>query len=83
MLPDPERNRNASLDAEEALDGPSSYKYLVLTLPNEIVSESSFALSPLNLLAHHGSGAFRRRVTLLSQICRQWQSIAFATPQLL
>ncbi|KAK7055834.1 F-box domain-containing protein [Favolaschia claudopus] len=51
---------------QETLD---AYKYPVLELPNEIVSEIFIQFGPLS-------------PTLLTQICARWRRIALTTPQL-
>ncbi|KAK7019988.1 F-box domain-containing protein [Favolaschia claudopus] len=80
MLPDHQRNRNDFFDTEENLEGPSSSKYPVLTLPNEIVSEIFVRYLPPEPVGTPWVGDLSP--TLLGQICRQWRAIAFATPQL-
>ncbi|KAK7008214.1 F-box domain-containing protein [Favolaschia claudopus] len=62
---------------QDRVDG---YKYPVLTLPNEIVSEFFVAFMPpypqCSPLLGRGSPL------ILSHICRKWRNIAFATPAL-
>ncbi|KAJ7166565.1 hypothetical protein C8R43DRAFT_986351 [Mycena crocata] len=58
----------------------NSYKYPVLTLPNEIVSEIFLHFVPAYPLAPPLSGLFSP--TVLTQICHQWRNIAHAIPAL-
>ncbi|KAF7356101.1 F-box domain-containing protein [Mycena venus] len=63
--------------AQERLD---SYKYPVLTLPNEIVSEIF-----VHFLPPYPACPPRRGIlspTVLTQICGKWREIALATPML-
>ncbi|KAJ7651490.1 hypothetical protein DFH06DRAFT_544792 [Mycena polygramma] len=68
--------RNEKARVQERLD---AYKYPVLTLPNEIISEifihflPDYRFPPL-------TGTLSP--TLLTQICRRWHEIALATPAL-
>ncbi|KAJ7665352.1 hypothetical protein DFH06DRAFT_311459 [Mycena polygramma] len=68
--------RNEKALVQERLD---SYRYPVLTLPNEIISEifihflPEYRFPPL-------TGTLSP--TLLAQICRRWREIALATPAL-
>ncbi|KAJ7866337.1 hypothetical protein B0H13DRAFT_2670765 [Mycena leptocephala] len=68
--------REGKILAQERLD---SYKYPVLTLPNEIVSEIF-----MHFLPNHRfpplTGLFSP--TLLTHICRRWREIALSTPAL-
>ncbi|KAJ7894013.1 hypothetical protein B0H13DRAFT_2526169, partial [Mycena leptocephala] len=57
-----------------------SYKYPVLTLPNEIVSEISIHFLPVYPLCPPFIGVFSP--TTLTQICCQWREVALATPEL-
>ncbi|KAJ6602792.1 hypothetical protein DFH09DRAFT_1125523 [Mycena vulgaris] len=57
-----------------------SYKYPVLTLPNEIVSEIFIHFLPVYPLCPPLCGPLSPN--LLTQICRKWRDIALATPQL-
>jgi len=57
-----------------------SYKYPVLTLPNEIVSEIFIHFLPNYPLCPPLSGPLSP--TLLIQICREWREIALTTPAL-
>ncbi|KAJ7930760.1 hypothetical protein B0H13DRAFT_881230 [Mycena leptocephala] len=62
---------------QERLD---SYKYPILTLPTEIVSEIFIHFLPIYTLCPPLTGILSP--TLLTQICRQWREIALATPVL-
>ncbi|KAJ7156506.1 hypothetical protein C8R43DRAFT_1065415 [Mycena crocata] len=57
-----------------------AYKYPVLTLPNEIVSEIFLHFLPPYPDCPSPTGRFSP--TLLTQICRKWRQIALATPAL-
>ncbi|KAJ7356433.1 hypothetical protein DFH08DRAFT_849021 [Mycena albidolilacea] len=57
-----------------------SYKYPVLTLPNEIIAEIFIHFLPIYPLCPPLTGPYSP--TLLTQICREWQEIAVATPGL-
>lgn len=57
-----------------------AYKYPVLTLPNEIVSEIFTHFLPVYPRRPPATG--RRSPTLLSHICRKWREIALYTPSL-
>ncbi|KAJ7841543.1 hypothetical protein B0H13DRAFT_2414683 [Mycena leptocephala] len=80
LHPSPERSVSALREeknlAQERLD---SYKYPVLKLPNEIVSEifmhflPTYRFPPL-------TGLFSP--TLLTHVCRRWREIALSTPTL-
>ncbi|KAJ7866328.1 hypothetical protein B0H13DRAFT_1898144 [Mycena leptocephala] len=63
--------------AQERLD---SYKYPVLTLPNEIVSEIFIHFLPTYHRFPPLTGLFSP--TLLTHICRTWREIALRTPAL-
>ncbi|KAJ7827568.1 hypothetical protein B0H13DRAFT_2439230 [Mycena leptocephala] len=63
--------------AQERLD---SYKYPVLTLPNEIVSEIFIHFLPTYPLFPPLTGLLSP--TLLTRICRRWREIALGTPAL-
>ncbi|KAJ6577818.1 hypothetical protein B0H19DRAFT_1121453 [Mycena capillaripes] len=63
--------------AQERID---SYKYPVLTLPNEIVSEIFVHFMPAHPLFPPLTGIFSP--TLLGQICRKWREIALTTSSL-
>ncbi|KAJ7841549.1 hypothetical protein B0H13DRAFT_2676765 [Mycena leptocephala] len=63
--------------AQERLD---SYKYPVLTLPNEIVSEIFMQFLPPYPLYPPLIGLLSP--TLLTHICRKWREIALGTPSL-
>ncbi|KAJ7430419.1 hypothetical protein B0H11DRAFT_1893106 [Mycena galericulata] len=56
------------------------YKYLVLTLPNEIVSEIFIHFLPVYPLCPPQTGLLSP--TLLTHICRKWREIALSTPAL-
>ncbi|KAJ7156546.1 hypothetical protein C8R43DRAFT_414649 [Mycena crocata] len=56
------------------------YKYPVLTLPNEIVSEIFIHFLPTYPVCPSPTGLFSP--THLTQICRKWRQIAVATPTL-
>ncbi|KAJ7661907.1 hypothetical protein DFH06DRAFT_1325231 [Mycena polygramma] len=62
---------------EERLD---SYKYPVLTLPSEIVSEIFIHFLPT--FPYRPPIAGKHSPTSLTQICRRWRGIALATPEL-
>ncbi|KAJ7901318.1 hypothetical protein B0H13DRAFT_2664027 [Mycena leptocephala] len=62
---------------QERLD---SYKYPILTLPTEIVSEIFTHFLPIYPLCPPLTGVLSP--TLLTQICRQWRDIALETPVL-
>ncbi|KAJ7113006.1 hypothetical protein C8R44DRAFT_984853 [Mycena epipterygia] len=57
-----------------------AYRYPVLTLPNEIVSECFVHLLPAYPLRPPSHGL--RSPTMLGHICRKWRNIAFSTPAL-
>jgi len=63
--------------AQERLD---SYKYPVLTLPNEIISEIFVQFLPAYPLCPPSIGPLSP--TLLTYICRRWREISLATPML-
>jgi len=63
--------------AQERLD---SYKYPVLTLPNEIISEIFVQFLPAYPLCPPSTGL--PSPTLLTQICQRWREIALGTPML-
>ncbi|KAF7356418.1 F-box domain-containing protein [Mycena venus] len=63
--------------AQERID---SYKYPVLTLPNEIVSEIFIHFLPIYPLCPPLTGNLSP--TLLTHICRKWREIALETPAL-
>ncbi|KAJ7875445.1 hypothetical protein B0H13DRAFT_2201207 [Mycena leptocephala] len=63
--------------AQERLD---SYKYPVLTLPNEIISDIFMHFLPPYPLFPPLIGLLSP--TLLTQICRKWREIALGTPAL-
>ncbi|KAF7366412.1 F-box domain-containing protein [Mycena sanguinolenta] len=63
--------------AQERLD---SYKYPVLTLPNEIISEIFVHTLPRYPICPPLAGALSP--TSLIQICRKWRAVALATPTL-
>ncbi|KAJ7935142.1 hypothetical protein B0H13DRAFT_2472959 [Mycena leptocephala] len=69
--------RNEKVLVQERLD---SYKYPVLTLPNEIVSEIFIHFLPVYPLCPPLAGILSP--TSLTQICRKWRDIALATPAL-
>jgi len=69
--------RNEKALAQERLD---SYKYPVLTLPNEIISEIFMQFLPPYPLCPPSTGL--SSPTLLTQICRRWREIALASPML-
>ncbi|KAJ7161182.1 hypothetical protein C8R46DRAFT_1001146 [Mycena filopes] len=93
---DTERNRAAELDAqildlERALSALrvqrllvqerlESYKYPVLTLPNEIVSEIFVHFLPIYPECPPLTGVLSP--TNLTHICRDWREVALATPTL-
>ncbi|KAF8153606.1 hypothetical protein K438DRAFT_1987572 [Mycena galopus ATCC 62051] len=58
-----------------------SYKYPVLTLPNEMVTAIFLHFSPIYYPhCRHRIGGFSTR--LLTQICRRWREVALAMPDL-
>ncbi|KAJ7172898.1 hypothetical protein C8R43DRAFT_1058313 [Mycena crocata] len=69
--------RIEQVQAQKRLD---SYKYPVLTLPNEIISEIFVHFIPVYPLHPPLKGIFSP--TLLTHICRQWRDIAHVTPAL-
>ncbi|KAJ7935126.1 hypothetical protein B0H13DRAFT_2472932 [Mycena leptocephala] len=69
--------RNEKVLVQERLD---AYKYPVLTLPNEIVSEIFIHFLPVYPLCPPLAGILSP--TSLTQICRKWRDIALATPAL-
>ncbi|KAJ6577954.1 hypothetical protein B0H19DRAFT_1229908 [Mycena capillaripes] len=69
--------RTDKLLAQERLD---FYKYPVLTLPNEIVSEIFIQFLPAYPHFPPLTGIFSP--TLLTHICRRWREIALGTPAL-
>jgi hypothetical protein len=69
--------RIAKMSVQERLN---AYKYPVLTLPNEIISEIFFHFLPAYPLFPPLTGLLSP--TLLTQICREWREIALATPTL-
>jgi hypothetical protein len=69
--------REEKILAQERLD---SYKYPVLTLPNEIVSEIFMHFLAAYPLFPPLTGL--RSPTLLTRICRRWREIALSTPAL-
>lgn len=86
---DKERDRIAAIDSQILqLQGErtplkkrlEAYKYPVLTLPNEIVSECFVHLLPAYPLRPPTRGL--RSPTILGHICRKWRNIAFSTPVL-
>ncbi|KAJ7649479.1 hypothetical protein DFH06DRAFT_1193232 [Mycena polygramma] len=58
----------------------ASYKYPVLTLPNELTSEIFIHFLPVYPLCPPLTGLLSP--TLLSQICRRWREVALGTPAL-
>ncbi|KAJ7830951.1 hypothetical protein B0H13DRAFT_2432831 [Mycena leptocephala] len=56
------------------------YKYPVLTLPNEIVSEIFIHFLPVYPLCPPLTGILSPNT--LTRICRQWRAVALATPEL-
>jgi hypothetical protein len=69
--------REEKIIAQERLD---SYKYPVLTLPNEIVSDIFIHFLPAYPLCPPLTGLLSP--TLLTHICRRWREIALGTPAL-
>ncbi|KAJ7633374.1 hypothetical protein DFH06DRAFT_1437942 [Mycena polygramma] len=69
--------RSEKMEVQERLD---SYKYPVLTLPSEMVSEIFVAFLPAYPRCPPLRGT--SSPTLLTQICREWREIALATPAL-
>ncbi|KAJ6554305.1 hypothetical protein B0H19DRAFT_144562 [Mycena capillaripes] len=72
----------SALRAEQALlqERLSSYVYPVLIFPNEIMSEIFINVLPVHPLHPPLSG--NNSPVSLTQICRQWRSVALATPDL-
>ncbi|KAJ6459529.1 hypothetical protein C8R45DRAFT_1030357 [Mycena sanguinolenta] len=64
--------------AQESLD---SYKYPVLTLPNEIITEIFVHVVP-KYPDQCPTSSLRHSPVLLTQICREWRDIALQTPAL-
>jgi hypothetical protein len=62
------------------LERLDSYKYPVLTLPNEIIAEIFVHFLPVYPLCPPLTGL--DSPALLAQICRKWRYIALATPKL-
>ncbi|KAF7367550.1 F-box domain-containing protein [Mycena sanguinolenta] len=69
--------RNEKAQVQERLD---SYKYPVLSLPNEIVAEIFVYFLPTYPLRPPLIGA--DSPTLLTHVCHKWRDIAVATPEL-
>ncbi|KAJ7629756.1 hypothetical protein DFH06DRAFT_1480311 [Mycena polygramma] len=69
--------RNAQLQVQQRLD---SYKYPVVTLPSEIVSEILVRVLPAYPNFPQLAGPLSP--TPLTQICRRWRDIAIGTPAL-
>ncbi|KAK6977941.1 F-box domain-containing protein [Favolaschia claudopus] len=61
-------------------DRVDSYKYPVLTLPNEIVAEIFIRFLPTYPSPHPLTGT--HSPTCLTHVCRQWREIAHTTPAL-
>ncbi|KAJ6481886.1 hypothetical protein C8R45DRAFT_905325 [Mycena sanguinolenta] len=72
----------ADLCAEQATTQQrlDSYKYPVLTLPHEIVSEIFIRFLPTFPVLHPTIG--KDSPTLLTEICHKWREVALATPEL-
>ncbi|KAJ7629740.1 hypothetical protein DFH06DRAFT_1225291 [Mycena polygramma] len=64
----------------EVREPPDSYKYPVLALPNELISEIFLHFLPPYPDFPPLKGLLSP--TLLTHICRQWRDIALSTPQL-
>ncbi|KAJ6492587.1 hypothetical protein C8R47DRAFT_1195337 [Mycena vitilis] len=64
----------------EVREPPGSYKYPVLALPNELISEIFLRFLPPYPDFPPLKGLLSP--TLLTHICRQWRDIALSTPQL-
>ncbi|KAJ7659329.1 hypothetical protein DFH06DRAFT_1472691 [Mycena polygramma] len=69
--------RNAKAQVQERLH---SYKYPVLTLPNELVTEIFTHFLPVYPLCPPSTG--RLSPTSLTHVCRAWRDIALANPAL-
>ncbi|KAJ6562476.1 hypothetical protein B0H19DRAFT_98392 [Mycena capillaripes] len=69
--------RTEKLQVQQRLD---SYKYPVLTLPNEIVSEIFINFLPFYPLCPPLTGILSP--TALARVCHQWRAIALSTPAL-
>ncbi|KAJ6472766.1 hypothetical protein C8R47DRAFT_1199902 [Mycena vitilis] len=67
-------------EQEPARHRLKSYKYPVLTLPNEIVSEIFVHFLPLYPKCPESIGVYSP--TVLTKICSKWREIALATPAL-
>ncbi|KAJ7629786.1 hypothetical protein DFH06DRAFT_710003 [Mycena polygramma] len=65
------------LEKSEVQERLDSYKYPVLTLPNEITSEIF-----LHILPHFPPLTGSHSPTVLTHICRQWREIALDIPKL-
>ncbi|KAF7360560.1 F-box domain-containing protein [Mycena venus] len=68
------------LEKEAAQERLDSYKYPVLTLPNEIISEIFIHFLPIYPVCPPSTGNLSP--TCLTHICRTWRDIALATPAL-
>ncbi|KAJ7684229.1 hypothetical protein DFH06DRAFT_1155067 [Mycena polygramma] len=75
-----EKLRALELEKKLAQERLDSYKYPVLTVPNELISEIFLHVLPIYPLAPPLAGP--SSPTVLSQICRRWREIALATPSL-
>ncbi|KAJ7684234.1 hypothetical protein DFH06DRAFT_1155082 [Mycena polygramma] len=75
-----EKLRALELEKKIAQERLDSYKYPVLTVPNELISEIFLHVLPVYPLAPPLAGP--SSPTALSQICRRWREIALATPSL-
>ncbi|KAJ7789904.1 hypothetical protein B0H13DRAFT_2521621 [Mycena leptocephala] len=67
-------------DRARVADIEVPYRYPVLTLPNEIISEIFIHFLPVYPLCPPSTGILSP--TLLTQICRRWREISLATPAL-
>ncbi|KAJ6483097.1 hypothetical protein C8R45DRAFT_904413 [Mycena sanguinolenta] len=77
LNPPPSTLRAEQKAVQERLD---SYKYPVLTLPNEMVSEIFINCMPTYPLCPPLTGI--SSPTSLTHICRKWRAVALATPRL-
>ncbi|KAF7360561.1 F-box domain-containing protein [Mycena venus] len=68
------------LEKEAAQERLDSYKYPVLTLPNEIISEIFIHFLPTYPVCPPSTGNLSP--TCLTHICRKWRDIALGTPAL-
>ncbi|KAF7334408.1 F-box domain-containing protein [Mycena venus] len=68
------------LEKAQVEEHPNSYKYPVLTLPNEVISEIFVHFLPIYPVCPPITGLLSP--TILTLICRKWREIAHTTPSL-